>query len=87
MNSTISLESIEKEIRQETIRTIMKELNHLISSNLLVVNESSGTFVHNPITSGVSYYPKVIIDVKDREYITSLELENKNLKEQIKKFQ
>lgn len=87
MNSTISLESIEKEIRQETIRTIMKELNHLISSNLLVVNESSGTFVHNPIASGVSYYPKVTIDVKDREYITSLELENKNLKEQIKKIQ
>lgn len=80
MTTIDSLSNLEKEIREETIRAMTRELNHLINSGLLVVNEYSGTFVYNPITSGVSYYPKIIIELRDQDYIKKLEIENQTLK-------
>lgn len=79
MNITESLYGLEKEIREETVRTVMRELNHLIGSGLLVVNQSQGTFVHSPVTDNVCYYPEIKIEVKDKEHISKLELENSRL--------
>lgn len=70
--------------QKETV--LMEQLNDLISRNLLVVEETRGTLVHDPLTQQVRLVQAVRLTLKDKEYIEQLETENKDLKARLEKI-
>ena len=77
-----------KDIIQRSMRITdynsAEQLNELVSKGLLVIELGEPIIVHDEHSSKVEIKRSVKINLKDKEYIESLEKENAKLKEQIK---
>ena len=69
--------------RKESL--ILEELNDLISRGLLVVEETRPVMTRSPIADKIEITQGVRLVLKDQEYISKLEAENKELKEKLDK--
>ncbi|HUS87846.1 MAG TPA: hypothetical protein VMW91_00505 [Desulfosporosinus sp.] len=70
-----------KQVAELRDSAIMKQLNWLVSRELIVIVTSGPKLLQRDSNGQISYAEEIELRVKDHEYIEKLEVENKKLRE------
>lgn len=80
------IEEVGGEIVRQTEASILSQLNELISRGLLIVESHGPIFVQDHLSAKLLVKTSVVLKLKDKEYIESLERQNTELRELISKL-
>lgn len=91
MDYTNALDSLAKTVEEETIKSMLKQLNNLVNANILTIKTGDKNFFYDKDSAIIKYENCIEIQANDKEYIQKLEFqndkligENKRLRELIK---
>lgn len=88
LNSNLrSAEDLAKQIAKVYEKGVSDEISDLVKKGLLVIKFQGAAFYYSPTEDGIQMAERVTIELKDQEYITKLEDENKELKVKLNSIQ
>lgn len=86
-NAEMIVKEISRDIQEQTEALILEQLNDLVSRGLLVIESSQPILVRDMSNNKIKISQSVRLTLKDKEYIETLEVENRRLKDILSKIQ